>query len=247
METNEKAKKLFTDKQLYLGTFLGGPIVAGIMVFKNFKRLGEPKKAELSILLTILFTVILFFTMFQLPDKVIEAIPSYLIPLINSFIIAAIFKKFQGKKIEDFFLNNGEQESNWKVAGITGIGLIVTLVIVFQFAFFQPPFPGDKLTFRSNEIYYEEDETSQKDVELLADALFMFGYFADDYGSVVHLATSPSKYTVTLPVEESFWDDQDIISDLQLLKSDLQTALGKKVDIQLEHYTLSGETKRKLF
>lgn len=241
----EKIKKLFTEKQLYVGTFLGGPIVAGIMAFKNFRRLGEPKKAELSILYTILFTVVLFILIYKLPQKVYEAIPSYLLPLINAAIIAFCFKKFLGHKHDDFFLNDGVKESNWKVAGITGLGLVIMVLIAVQLAFFQPAFPGEKMIFDSNEIYYDELKTSNKEVELLADVLFSYGYFGEDMGMAVRLESLPDVHILTIPVDKVYWEDRQIIEELHQLTEYLEIEFEKEVRIQLEHYEFTGELRKK--
>lgn len=245
MAITEKMKKLYTEKQLYVGTFLGGPLVAGIMAFKNFRRLGEPKKAERSILFTILFTVILFVLIYKLPENIYESIPNYVVPLINAAIVAFCFKKFLGQKHDDFFQNDGARESNWKVAGITGVGLIITLLIAVQLAFSQAAFPGDKLVFNNNEIYYDEQETSNEEVHLLADVLFSFGYFADDLGVAVQLESQDDRHTLTIPIDKVYWEDQQVIEELHQLTDYLEIEFEKEVKIKLEHYEFTGEVKKK--
>lgn len=38
--------KLYKDKAIYLGTFIGGPLVAGYLIAENFKQLGQLGKVK---------------------------------------------------------------------------------------------------------------------------------------------------------------------------------------------------------
>ena len=40
-----KGFKLYRDKAIWVGTFIGGPLVAGYLIASNYKKLGEDKNA----------------------------------------------------------------------------------------------------------------------------------------------------------------------------------------------------------
>ena len=41
-------KKYFTERQIYASAFLGGPIPPGILIYKNFKKIGDDRKATIA-------------------------------------------------------------------------------------------------------------------------------------------------------------------------------------------------------
>jgi hypothetical protein len=40
--------KLYKDKAIWIGTFIGGPLVAGYLIAENYKKLGQDKNASKS-------------------------------------------------------------------------------------------------------------------------------------------------------------------------------------------------------
>lgn len=44
LETNETVK-IYKDRAIWAGTFLGGPLVAGYLIAENFKVFNEKKRA----------------------------------------------------------------------------------------------------------------------------------------------------------------------------------------------------------
>ena len=67
--------KLFSEKQVAVSGVLGGPLPAGILFYLNYKRLGKEKEAYIAIAVTLLFTVILLFTLIALPGDLLSKIP----------------------------------------------------------------------------------------------------------------------------------------------------------------------------
>ncbi|MDR0525412.1 MAG: hypothetical protein LBG90_06025 [Spirochaetaceae bacterium] len=53
--------KLFTGRQLVLGSIFGGPFVTGYILYKNFKTLDEHKKANAVIIIITFVTILAFF------------------------------------------------------------------------------------------------------------------------------------------------------------------------------------------
>lgn len=80
-------KKIYKDRAISVGTFLGGPLVAGYFIAENFKVFGEYEKAKKTWIYTIIATVIIFGGIFLIPDDV--KVPNQIIPLVYTGI--AIF------------------------------------------------------------------------------------------------------------------------------------------------------------
>jgi hypothetical protein len=53
-------KKIYTDRLIWAGTFLGGPLVAGYLIAENFKVFNEPNKVKLTWIYAIIATIVIF-------------------------------------------------------------------------------------------------------------------------------------------------------------------------------------------
>jgi peptidoglycan/LPS O-acetylase OafA/YrhL len=122
-------KKLYNDMAVRVGTFIGGPLVAGYIAAENFKVLEQPEKVKSSWLYAIIATVIIFGIVFFVPGA--EKIPNFLIPVIYTLLASYLVKKSQGKEIYIHMQNGGEMYSAWRSVWIGLIGLVVMVGIVF--------------------------------------------------------------------------------------------------------------------
>ncbi|MGB3453203.1 MAG: hypothetical protein WBA59_05210 [Moheibacter sp.] len=52
--------KIYKDKAIWVGTFLGGPLVAGYYIAENFKAFNDSKKAKKTWFFAILSTIAIF-------------------------------------------------------------------------------------------------------------------------------------------------------------------------------------------
>lgn len=57
LEIQNGSKKIYKDKAIWVGTFLGGPLVAGYFIAENFKVFGEYGKAKKTWIYAILTTI----------------------------------------------------------------------------------------------------------------------------------------------------------------------------------------------
>jgi hypothetical protein len=63
MEDNEiviPAQKIYSEKNIWRATFLGGPLVAGYLLAENFKAFNEPEKVRKTWIIAVLATIIIF-------------------------------------------------------------------------------------------------------------------------------------------------------------------------------------------
>ena len=82
--------KIYKDSAFWVGTFLGGPLVAGYLFSENFKILGKPEKVKTTWIYAILATILIFGSAFLIPDTV--DIPNQIIPLAYTAIAYGLFK-----------------------------------------------------------------------------------------------------------------------------------------------------------
>ncbi|MGE0588291.1 MAG: hypothetical protein AB7O48_06925 [Cyclobacteriaceae bacterium] len=234
-------KKLFTEKQISVSAVLGGPLPPGILIYQNLRRLNKEKEAYITIAATLVFTIGLIYVLSIIPESADDRVPLQIGPSLIGLAFWGVYHLLLSEPIKKEFEAGASSESNWKVAGTTALGIVLYLGIALGIGFSQPPFPGEKMSFQNNEIYYDEN-TNTEDVKKLADQLFLIGYFSEEYANTARLETWETRYVVTLPISKDFWTDPAVISDLTSLKSLLEVELGKAVTLTLEDYQLDGKT-----
>lgn len=121
--------KLYKDKAIYLGTFIGGPLVAGYLIAENFKQLGQLGKVKTTWIISILSTIVIFGGLFLIPN--VEKVPNYIIPIIYTGITQILVKKFQEDAIKAHIETGGQAFSNWRAAWIGIVGLVILIAIIF--------------------------------------------------------------------------------------------------------------------
>lgn len=128
-------RKLFKENAVWLGTYLGGPLAAGYLFAENFKSFGEPEKAKKALNYGVLSTIILLISLHFIPDRFIDKVPHFLIPLVYSVIAKYIFQRQQLTKATEYISNGGQVFSLWRAFAIGLIGAAITLILVFGVAY----------------------------------------------------------------------------------------------------------------
>jgi len=119
--------KLYKDRAISVGTFIGGPLVAGYLIAENFKQLGQIERIKPTWIISICTTIVIFGVIFLIPN--IEKVPNYLIPLIYTGITTFLVQKFQGTAIETHISSGGQTFSIWRAVGIGFIGVAILFLI----------------------------------------------------------------------------------------------------------------------
>ena len=122
-------QKMYKKESIYGGTFLGGPLVAGYLIAENFKAFGEPGKARTSWICAIVATIVVFGSIFLIPEDV--DIPNFLIPLVYTVITWLLVERFQGRSIAAHIAAGGPSFSWGRVILISLIGAAVTVFAAF--------------------------------------------------------------------------------------------------------------------
>ena len=127
--------KIYKERAIYLGTFLGGPLVGGYMIAANFKTFGESDRVRNTWIVTILAMLVIFGVVLFIPA--FAKIPPYIIPVIDASIAAGITQHFQNARIKAFIAAEGQIYSGWRVVAITLIGAAVSFAVVFGILYIQ--------------------------------------------------------------------------------------------------------------
>jgi hypothetical protein len=120
--------KLYKDSTIRIGTFIGGPLVAGYLAAENFKKLGQSDKAKNAWIISIITTLIILSGIFLIPENV--KIPNYIIPLIYTWVAYFLVNRYQGDAIKEHIEKGGLTYSGWRAVWIGLIGLVVLCAII---------------------------------------------------------------------------------------------------------------------
>jgi uncharacterized protein YfkK (UPF0435 family) len=238
-------RKLFTEKQINLSTFLGGPITSGILICKNYMALEKARSAYFTILLTILFTVIFFYGMFQIPEAILDKIPNLVFSAFYALVASIVYRFLLREEVDQAFENGADKHSNWTVTGATILGFLLNVGIIFLLTFNQPYYQCDFVEVDGNELYYEQSEVSLKSVEILSKELVNVGFFESDSRNIAKLEKLDDAYQITMLINEEHWIDKELMNNLVNFKLFMKVVLGETTFLELESVSLSGVTKHK--
>ena len=125
--------KLYKDKAIWVGTFIGGPLVAGYLIANNYKNLGQDRNASKSWGYSIGSTMILFGLAILAPH--FENVRSPLIPLVYTATASFLYKIFQARQVVSHINSGGQIYSTWRAAWAGIVDLFIMLIIISSIIF----------------------------------------------------------------------------------------------------------------
>jgi uncharacterized membrane protein YkvI len=126
--------KLYNERSIVLGSFLGGPLVSAYLIAENFRNLGQRNKIRMTWIIGVVVMVALLVISFTISNYI--KIPNAVIPAIYILIAQRIAKHYQGNDIKTHLEGGGQVYSQWRTALIGLIGLVILLAIIFAVAYF---------------------------------------------------------------------------------------------------------------
>lgn len=209
------SQKIFTNTAIAAATFVGGPIVAGFLIAKNFRVFGNENAARNSIFIGIISTILLFAGIFAIPEAIIDKIPQALIPAVYTAIIAVIVEKMQAKKIKDFLASDGQKASNWQAAGygLAGLVIIAGFLAIMIYAV---PSKGyeKKLNIDENVRLHYSKKLDDSKTERIAKLIKQSGFMEGSEGADLFFNEEADFYRLKFVIpDSSALSDSLVISD----------------------------------
>ena len=135
-------RKIYNENMVRVSTLLAGPFAAAYFMAENYKTLGQEKQARQSLIYGVLATVFIFGTLLVLPEKVIDKVPTFLLPVLFAFLAQFLMRKFQSQEVESYLTGGGQKHSGWQVARVSAIVLAgellgIAALIFGYFLFFK--------------------------------------------------------------------------------------------------------------
>ncbi len=159
--------KLYSQKAISVSTFIGGPLAAGILIRRNFINLGKDQQGKNALYIGIISTIILFGSMFFVPENIMEKMPNMIIPAIYTGIIYFLVDKLQGVELKDHEANEGSFYSGWNSAKVGLLSLVAILAVLFSGAFLSEDlsnFTFDSFAYEKRMTTFTKNETVSMEV-----------------------------------------------------------------------------------
>jgi hypothetical protein len=243
-DTQFPTDSVYTDRSVWVGSYLGGPLVAGYIIAHNFKAFNEPSNAKKTWIITIIITLLIFGGLFLTPQA--EKIPGVIIPLTYTVIAYFLIRYYQGKKIEDH-INAGGPTYGWlRVVGVSIIGLMITVIPIFGIAYFTTPDVRPPSTAISQESYpapeaqvletptikrygtvkselgFVKSNISEGEVDKLAEALTKIGFLNEPPQKSLYVKKIGSDYEVSISCNNKVKITPEVIAPIVQIRKNMQ-------------------------
>lgn len=128
IDVEKPTQKIYKDKAIWVGTFLGGPLIAGYLIAENFKAFGDLKSAKKTRIYTIIVTLIILVGVLLIPEDIDT--PNSIIPILCTLTAYYLVQNFQGQNISSHINSDGQFFGWWRVVAVGMIGLALTLLSI---------------------------------------------------------------------------------------------------------------------
>lgn len=216
-------QKIYKDRAIWVGTFLGGPLAAGYLIAENFKAFNETKKVKTTWIVAIISTIVIFGGVFLIPEDV--KVPNQIIPLIYTGIAFYCVQHYQGQKINEHINSGGIFFGWWRTVGVGFTALLITLgVVICTILFIENEGFNEETKqygIMKNEIVYE-DNIPANEVDKLAEGFEKTTFFENTTKKYVYLKKDNSTYEISISCNESIDNNPEVQMPFVLLRREMQ-------------------------
>jgi hypothetical protein len=230
--------KIYKDRAFWVGTFIGGPLVAGYLFAENFKTLGQPEKVKPTWIIAIIVTTIIFGGIFLIPENI--NIPNQIIPIAYTAIAFGLFKTYQEKKANEHIKSGGLIYSWWNVISIGIIGLLITILPIVAFVYASDTIEQANVSTKiygatvKHEIDFDKTNISEREVDKIADAFRKTGFFDYAVAKYVYAVKNGNKYEISISVIPGMENDQDALQPFVDLRTEMDNYFpNNKIEFKL--------------
>jgi len=241
-------EKIYKDKEVWVGTFLGGPLVAGYLIDKNFTAFGETNKARKTWLIAIVATIIIIGIAFYAPY--VERMPSFFFALIYTGIAYVLMQMYQGEKIKTHLRAGGRIHSWWRTLGVAVIGVVVTLIPIVGIAVMLEIAAEANVTTKTygtlkHEIVFDKSNISESEIDKLADGFRQTTFFDDEQQKFVYAKKVGSSYEISISFDKYPTKNLEALTPFIELRNEIQKLFpNNKIIFNLVADSLDNVVKR---
>lgn len=241
-------QRLFSEKAIAFATAVGGPLAGAFLLSRNFRALDMEVRARKTLYLGFGCMTLFVALLFAVPQRIVDSIPEAAFSAFWGSVAYAAVEKYQKGFIVEHIAAGGRKASGWLAAGISLIGLALTLLIILPFAWVQPPYDGNSITLEKSgcKVYYEEEITAEQ-ARILGQLLETIEYFSPRDNRTAKLEEKGSRYNVVLEIDKTYWEEPGLADWFDALIRDLERFYGSEVQVTAVSLNLRGKNDEKVF
>ena len=195
---------LFSGGQLLVAALFGLPVAVALLMSMNFRRLNEPRRANLALAIGVLLSVIVVAAVAVLPESWAR-----LLPLTASLGMWQWARHAQRAALSERSRTDGGRERWWRALVYAGaVAVATTMVAAGAYATLGIESSNHVAFGDDRKVFYGNGAT-QEQARALGELLIAEGVFV---GGVTraHLARSGTEYVVSIVLHEK-WDDPEVL------------------------------------
>ncbi len=127
-------RKIYTTRQMWVSSFIFGPIAGIYLLSKNFETFKDNENAKRTLIigLGIVTILIIIALLIEIPKT------GMIIPIIYTVLIKQYANACQKEKIKQHLDSGGKKYSNWRVLGISILSLLALLALALVIVMILP-------------------------------------------------------------------------------------------------------------
>ena len=217
---------LFDANTVGLATFFGSPVVGTWFMALNYRRLGQPSRAAITLILGIAVTTLVILLGWNLPQA--TSVP---IALGLFFATRWVAQSQQGAAVKDHVQRGGRLGSRW-VAFWLAIGFLAVLfAAIFAYVYVSNQRSGVMIGTK-DEVFYSGSAT-RDDAQALGNGLKTIGFFTDK-GANVFVAKGKEGTVVSFVVKDGIWDNPAMVTSFEAIaRQEASTVGGLPITLRL--------------
>ncbi|HWK57359.1 MAG TPA: hypothetical protein VNQ80_08480 [Parapedobacter sp.] len=218
-------ERIYTDKELALASFLGGPLAIGYLIAENYKAFRQHDKLRITWVATILSAVVIFGSHFVIPA--LEKIPNSLIPLIYTTIAYALVNRFQGGRIAAHIDAGGKVYSWKRTIGVGLVSLVISLVVLFGTVLLIGIITNANVTSKTygsmqHEVSFDKANIPENEVDRIAYSLRLAGFLDDEVTKYVYVKKVDNDIELYISVVDGIAANNTALHSYRLLLKNVQ-------------------------
>ena len=250
-------QKVYTQNSIWAGSLLGGPVVAGYIIARNFKAFNESNKARVTWIITISATAVIFGVAFLLSDTAWRGIPI-------GYTASAYFliRHYQGAKIDAHIKAGGATHGYLNILGVSILGLIITFIPLIVIAVavvgidetetynsssgldLEEPAVREYQALK-HEIHFLRSNISVEEIDKLAAGLTKTEFFDEVSPKQVYVRKVNDTYELSIPCTSEIRTDPDLYKGFIPLRNGMQQLFPRnKIILNLVVENLDDVVKR---
>jgi hypothetical protein len=231
---------MYSAGQVGLATFLGGPVGGGWLMALNYKRLGEPGKARMTIGLSVLAMAVLAAIGLVTPGRSMSWLA-----IVAIVAMRRLAKSLQGAAYDRHVAAGGSRGSSWRAAGLGVASLAICFgAITGVAAIHAVATAPDEVVVGDSNVRYTDGAT-RAEAQAVGDALVELGYLETGKRATVQVTLDHGRHVVEFVVQDFVFSNGQTQQQIHELADQLsrKAFAGAKVDLWLTDDELEPHIK----